>query len=106
MSNSENNGEKNRQELKNKRSVLFRLFLKHPNFTRLAVEIKALDDQLAEWTPEDALALSSDHGQRFPGRRPLLSTKASDGRNEKKVRQHREQILTGARLSGQLRRSA
>jgi hypothetical protein len=71
VSETENNEEKNRQELKNKRNLLFKLFLKNPHFTRLAAEIRVLDDQLAGWTPEDALALSSDHGQRFQERSPL-----------------------------------
>ena len=44
------NSIKNREELKNKRKVLFKLFLKNPMYTRLALEIKALDDQLADWT--------------------------------------------------------
>jgi len=46
----ENNPIKKRDELKNKRKVLFKLFLKNPMYTSLAVEIKALDDQLADWT--------------------------------------------------------
>ena len=37
-----------RQELKIKRKRLYKLFLKNPIYTRLAIEIKALDDQLAE----------------------------------------------------------
>lgn len=44
--------EKNREELKNKRNLLYKLFLKNPMYTRLAVEIKVLDDQLAEWTEQ------------------------------------------------------
>ena len=75
MSKAEIAEEKNRRELINKRKVLFRLFLKNPRFIRLAVEIKDLDDQLAEWTTEDALALSSDHSQRFQYRSPFLLTK-------------------------------
>jgi hypothetical protein len=47
---AESNPIKNREELKNKRKVLFKLFLKNPMYTSLAVEIKALDDQLADWT--------------------------------------------------------
>ena len=50
MKAAENNPIKNREELKNKRKVLFKLFLKNPMYTSLAVEIKALDDQLADWT--------------------------------------------------------
>lgn len=42
--------EPNRQELKNRRNLLYKLFLMNPKYTRLAVEIKAIDDQLAEWT--------------------------------------------------------
>jgi len=50
MQATENNPIKNREELKNKRKVLFKLFLKNPMHTSLAVEIKALDDQLADCT--------------------------------------------------------
>ena len=50
MSKTENNAEKNRQDLKNKRNRLYKSFLKNPMHTRLAIEIKVLDDQLAEWT--------------------------------------------------------
>jgi hypothetical protein len=50
MQETANNPKKNREELKNKRNVLFKLFLKNPMHTRLALEIKALDDQLADWT--------------------------------------------------------
>jgi len=42
--------EPNRQELKNKRNLLYELFLKNPKHTRLAIKIKAIDDQLAEWS--------------------------------------------------------
>ncbi len=45
---SETAKKKKRQELKNKRNQLYKLFLKNPMYTRLAVEIKVLDDQLAE----------------------------------------------------------
>jgi hypothetical protein len=50
MQENENNPIKNREELKNKRKALFKLFFKNPMYTRLALEIKALDDQLADWT--------------------------------------------------------
>ena len=48
MSETADNEKKNRQELKNKRNQLYQLFLKNPMYTRVAVEIKVLDDQLAE----------------------------------------------------------
>ena len=48
MQATETNTLENREELKNKRKVLFKLFLKNPMHTGLAVEIKALDDQLAD----------------------------------------------------------
>jgi hypothetical protein len=48
VSETADNEKKNRQELKNKRNQLYKLFLKNPMYTRLAVEIKVLDDQLAE----------------------------------------------------------
>ncbi|HXJ13925.1 MAG TPA: hypothetical protein VNH19_16740 [Candidatus Limnocylindrales bacterium] len=50
MQGTEINTIENREELKNKRKVLFKLFVKNPMHTGLAVEIKALDDQLAECT--------------------------------------------------------
>jgi len=50
MSETANDEKENREELKNKRNQLYKLFLKNPMYTRLAVEIKVLDDQLAEWT--------------------------------------------------------
>ena len=39
-----------REELKAKRTLLFRRFLRNPRETRLALEIKAIDDQVAECT--------------------------------------------------------
>jgi len=48
MSKSAGNENQNRQELKTKRKRLYNLFLENPVYTRLAVEIKALDDQLAD----------------------------------------------------------
>jgi hypothetical protein len=50
MQATEKNPIKNHEELKNKRKVLFKLFLNNPMHTSLAVEIKALDDELADWT--------------------------------------------------------
>jgi hypothetical protein len=50
MQATENNPIQNREELKNKRKLLFKLFSKNPMHTSLAVEIKALDDQLADRT--------------------------------------------------------
>jgi hypothetical protein len=37
-----------REELKAKRDLLFEWYLKHPMDTRLALEIKTIDDQIAE----------------------------------------------------------
>jgi DNA-directed RNA polymerase subunit L len=37
-----------REELKAKRDLLFARYLKHPMENRLALEIKVIDDQLAE----------------------------------------------------------
>ena len=48
MTRTVNDREGNREELKAKRNLLFKLFLKNPMHTRLAVEIKVLDDQLTE----------------------------------------------------------
>jgi hypothetical protein len=41
-----------REELKAKRDLLFERYLKHPMDTRLALEIKTIDDQLAEDTQQ------------------------------------------------------
>jgi len=41
-----------RDELKAKRELLFERYLKHPMDTRLALEIKIMDDQLAEATSQ------------------------------------------------------
>jgi len=41
-----------REELKGKRDLLFERYLKHPMDTRLALEIKIIDDQLAGSTPQ------------------------------------------------------
>jgi hypothetical protein len=41
-------GNREREELISKRNLLFRRFLFNPRETHLAVEIKALDDQIAE----------------------------------------------------------
>ena len=41
-----------REELKAKRDLLFERYLKHPMETRLALEIKIIDDQLAEGTKQ------------------------------------------------------
>jgi hypothetical protein len=50
MKATENIAITNREELKTKRKLLFKLFLNNPMHISLAVEIKALDDQLADWT--------------------------------------------------------
>jgi hypothetical protein len=42
----EYSGNQSRQELKSKRERLYKLFLKNPMETRLAVEIKVIDDRL------------------------------------------------------------
>jgi hypothetical protein len=41
-----------REELKGKRDLLFERYLKHPMDTRLALEIKIIDDQLAGSAPQ------------------------------------------------------
>jgi capsid portal protein len=41
---------KKREELKVKRNLLFEQYLKHPMETHLALEIKVIDDQIAEQT--------------------------------------------------------
>ena len=49
MSKTEGHENQSRQELKNKRNLLYKLFLKNPMYIRLAAEIKVLDDQLSQW---------------------------------------------------------
>jgi hypothetical protein len=41
-----------REELKAKRNLLFEPFLKNPVHTRLALEIKIIDDQIVECTKQ------------------------------------------------------
>ena len=41
-----------REELKAKRSLIFARFLKDPLDTHLALEIKIIDDLVAEWTEQ------------------------------------------------------
>jgi len=41
-----------REDLKNKRSPLFKRYRKSPNDLRLALEIKMIDDQIAECTQQ------------------------------------------------------
>jgi hypothetical protein len=48
MAKTVNNRKGNCEELKAKRNLLFKLFLKNPMNTRLAIEIKVLDDELTE----------------------------------------------------------
>ena len=48
MSETPNEQKRKREELKAKRDQLFDRYLKHPMDTRLALEIKAIDDQIAE----------------------------------------------------------
>ena len=43
---AEDNGNQSRQELKRERERLYKLFLKNPTETQLAVEIKAIDNEL------------------------------------------------------------
>ena len=49
MSETANNEMGDREELKAKRNLLFKLFLTNPMHTRLAVEIKVIDDQIAKF---------------------------------------------------------
>jgi hypothetical protein len=43
---------KKREELKAKRDLLFERYLKNPMETQLALEIKIIDDQIAEHTKQ------------------------------------------------------
>ena len=44
------NEKKKREDLKAKRELLFERYLRHPMDTHLSLEIKSIDDQLAEPT--------------------------------------------------------
>lgn len=46
-----------RDELKAKRNRLFEKYLKNPGETTLALEIKQMDDELAEYSEQRALKL-------------------------------------------------
>ena len=55
---------KKRQDLKAKRDLLFERYVKSPMDTHLALEIKVLDDQLAEDVkPSTAKYRTSFHGR-------------------------------------------
>jgi hypothetical protein len=41
---------KRREDLKAKRNALFKKYAEHPYYVRLALEIKALDDEIADCT--------------------------------------------------------
>jgi hypothetical protein len=43
---------KKREDLKNRRAPLFKRYEKNPNDLRLALEIKIIDDQIAECTQQ------------------------------------------------------
>jgi len=49
-----------RQQLIDRRNLLFEQFLKTPLDIRLALEIKLLDDQVAEYTDQIRLKRASD----------------------------------------------
>jgi hypothetical protein len=46
------NEKKKREDLKAKRGLLFERYLRHPMDTHLSLEIKSIDDQLAEPTKQ------------------------------------------------------
>jgi len=52
MLESEIDARRKREELKAKRNLLFKRFLKNPLDTRLALKIKTIDDQVAECTEQ------------------------------------------------------
>jgi len=43
---------KKREVLKAKRNALFNQYVKHPHYVHLALEIKVLDDEIADCTQE------------------------------------------------------
>jgi len=52
MLENEIDARRKREELKAKRNLLFKRFLKNPLDTRLALKIKTIDDQVAECTEQ------------------------------------------------------
>jgi hypothetical protein len=52
MLENEIDARRKREELKAKRNLIFARFLKNPLHTRLALEIKIIDDQIAECTDQ------------------------------------------------------
>jgi hypothetical protein len=68
-----------REDLKKRRTPLFKRYEKSPNDLRLALEIKMIDDQIAECTQqmerENAVALASARtSTTTPRQRPRLAS--------------------------------
>lgn len=47
--------QRKREEMKVVRNLLFKQFLKNPLHTHLALKIKTIDDQVADWAEQMAL---------------------------------------------------
>jgi hypothetical protein len=52
MQEAATDNESKREALKNKRNLLFERYLENPQDTNRALEIKVIDDQVAEYTRE------------------------------------------------------
>ena len=64
---TEDNANQSRQKLKTERKRLFELFLKNPMHTPLAVEIKVIDDRLAESSGQTMAVDIRSESQRNAG---------------------------------------
>jgi hypothetical protein len=53
-----------REEFENRRDMLFKSYERSPNDLRLALEIRRIDDQIAEWTQQ----IERENGKLEPAR--------------------------------------
>jgi hypothetical protein len=53
-----------REEFENRRDMLFKSYERSPNDLRLALEIRRIDDQIAEWTQQ----IERENGELEPAR--------------------------------------
>jgi len=53
-----------REEFENRRAMLFKSYERSPNDLRLALEIRRIDDQIAEWTQQ----IERENGKLEPAR--------------------------------------
>jgi hypothetical protein len=68
-----------REDLKNRRTPLFKRYEKNPNDLRLALEIKSIDDQIAECTQQIELENRGLSGHGDPLLTPGVYTHVASG---------------------------